>query len=412
MASLIDRNQTAAAWLTAAILCIAAPALVSPAAASERQVSVIGSSRIYQDVSSARNAAIAEGLLSAVERVALQMMPAESLKQNFEGISRILYDNRQDCILGYQVLKEISTGDHYRLLIRAAISEDKIETLLSEAGVSLRPEGMPRILLLLAEKHADDLHYRYWWQPRPVSAAQGNAARTLRQIFREKGFPLAAVRELPAAEIAAGIEAGPELTQAEAAAMARRADVDIAVFGKARAEETQNKMGGDIRTFAAKVSLSAVEAETETVLETVEKAGQAAGREIRAGSRDALAQAASRAGEVLAERIAEAWRQKARQAGPLEVHVKGDGDILKPLVRLRSALRRTEGVKDLQTRQRRRSEAVLVLTYEGRARELADKIILNTFEGFGVDIYKISPERIHIELITDPPITETDLGTE
>jgi hypothetical protein len=385
-------------------------ALACNAQASERQVSIIGSSRIYNDVTNARNAAISEGLLSAVELVALDMIGPEPLKYEFDTVSRSLYENRQAIIQGYQVLKESESDDHYRLLIRVTVSEDKISDLLAAAGVSATPEELPRLLFLMTENAGGEDSYQTGTSTENEAFSRSTAAGAVRRIFHERGFSMVGAEELSRASLAPGADAGGGFTPAQAYTLSRRTGAEVVVLGGARASETPNKMGRNIRTFKGSISLSALDAATETRIATVNESAIAAGSSTRKASKEALTNAGTRAAQKLAERIISAWQQRLAE-DRIEVLVKGGGDILKPLVQLREALRTISGVGALQTRQRSHSQALLSLRYDGSARDLADRLILSTFEGFGVDIYELSDERIHIELVTDQPITETDLDS-
>ncbi|HMA85324.1 MAG TPA: hypothetical protein VKN73_06455 [Desulfosalsimonadaceae bacterium] len=391
-----------AALIALAVMLI--PGLPALADTAEKEIAVIGSSRIYDNVTSARNAAVAEGLLSAVESVALERIPEQTLKTDFDLISAKLYEKRLDFTQGYQVLKEVNTGEYYRLLIRTTVSVAKIQNMLQDLGIAMAPEALPKALFLVAEKHADDLSFYYGWQTQGSSFAQNAAVKSIKQVFREKGFPVIDQRDLAFDEIFADLELSAEITKAEAIMLGRRTQADVVIFGKARASETSNKMGGDIKTFKGTVSVTAVDVENEAVIQTIEQTETAADPNVSEGSRHALSNAGYRTGKILSEKISAAWQQQTQQKDRLEVHVKGEGDILPQLVSFRKALRDMEGVKALQTKERSRSEAVLSLNYEGSARSLADRILLTTFDGFGVNIYELTENRLRIDLLTDPAV--------
>ncbi|MDZ7833773.1 MAG: hypothetical protein U5L07_18655 [Desulfobacterales bacterium] len=398
--------QLAVTLVLAAVLVSGGPAAAESA---EKEITVIGSSRIYDNVTSARNTAVAEGLLSAVESVALGMISEQALKTDFDLISTKLYENRQDFTRGYQVLKELNTGKHYRLLIRSTVSTDKIQNMLQDLGIAVAPEALPKILFLVAEKHADDLSFSYWWQTRGSQFIQTAAVKPMKQAFKEKGFPVIDEQELPAEQILADLELSAEITQPEAIMLGRRVQADVVILGKARAAETPNKMGMDTKTFKGTVSVKAVDVQNETVIQTAEQTKTAADQNVREGSRHALSNAGYQTGKILVERISAAWQQQTREKGRIEVHVKGKDDILPQLVSFRKTLLAMEGVKALQTTERSTSEATLSLNYDGSARSLADKILLTAFDGFGVNIYELTEKRIAIDLLTGPSLMESDL---
>jgi hypothetical protein len=402
--------QIAALCLAGAVLTVAAAA---GAAAAERKVTVIGSSRIYDDVSNARNAAIAEGLLSAVEIVALDVISHQRLKANFDVLSRQIQENRQAFTLGYQVLKEVNAGDHYRLLIRSTVSTDKIQAMLEEAGIGASAEKLPRILLLVAEKKAAANAFNYWWRPSGAYAGKNVSVQAIRQILDKQGYPLLRPEDLNRSEILGELAPPAGMTRSEALAMGRRAGADVVIFGKARAQTTSNKMGGtNIKTFKATVSIAALDVRQEARIAAVDQTATAAHPKMAKGSRDALAKAGKQAGQALADRIATAWEARAEPADQMKVHIEGSGNILKELVQFRNALRQTEGVSGLRTLSRSSGEAELAVSYAGSARQLADQIILHAFDDFGVDIYEREEGLIRVRLLTDDggSISETDLG--
>ena len=397
-------------WLKSILLNIAAflmagyiivPGMPNAAGAADKEVAVIGSSRIYNNVTSARNSAVAEGLLSAVESVALEMVPRDRLKSDFEIISARLYDNRLEFTQGYQVLQEVNTGEYYRVLIRTTVSVDKIQTMLQEMGIAMAPEDLPKILFLVAEKYADDISFSYWWRTEGIVFEQNAAVKPMAQVLRKQGFPVIDSQELAKDEILAELDLSAELTATEAILIGQRAGAEVVVFGKASAAETPNKMGGEIKTFQGSISLTAVDVKTEAIIATTDQTETAADTNVRDGSRYALSNAGFQTGKSLVEKISAAWHQQAQQIGPLEIHINGEGDILPHLVSFRKILRNTEGVTQLQTIERSRNEALLSVKYEGSPRGLADKILLTAFDGFGVNIYEITENRINIELLTD-----------
>lgn len=396
--------------LAGAVLTVAAAPI---AAAAQRKVTVIGSSRIYNDVTNARNAALAEGLLSAVEIVALDIISPQRLKTNFDVLSGKIQENRQNFTLGYQVLKEVNTGDHYRILIRSTVSTDKIRAIIKETDAAESSERLPRILLLVAEKNAEANAFNYWWRSSGPYAGKNASVEAVRQALDKQGYSLIRPEDLNRNEILGDPAPAAELTAAEAEALGRRAGADVVIFGKARAETTSNKMGGtNLKTFKATVSIAAVDVRQGVRIADVNQTATAAHPNIAKGSRDALAGAGQQAGQNLADRIATAWEAREEQADKLKIQLKGSGNILKEVVQFRNTLRRTEGVSGLQTRSRSSGETVLAVNYEGSARQLADRIILYAFDDFGVDVYEIEEGLIRVRLLTDDggSITETNVG--
>lgn len=82
----------------------------------------------------------------------------------------------------------------------------------------------------------------------------------------------------------------------------------------------------------------------------------------------------------------------------IEVVVAGTRN-LKHFIQFRQALGGLAGVAALSTREMTADRTTLVVTYQGRARELADALMMNTFDAFGVRIYEVSDYNLQVELI-------------
>jgi hypothetical protein len=82
----------------------------------------------------------------------------------------------------------------------------------------------------------------------------------------------------------------------------------------------------------------------------------------------------------------------------IEVVVAGTRN-LKNFIQFRQRLSGLAGVETLSTREMTADHTTLVVTYQGDARGLADALMLNTFEAFGVRIYDVSDYGMQIELI-------------
>jgi hypothetical protein len=90
--------------------------------------------------------------------------------------------------------------------------------------------------------------------------------------------------------------------------------------------------------------------------------------------------------------------QAADGPAVIEVVVAGTRN-LKHFIQFRQALGGLAGVAALSTREMTADRTTLVVTYQGRARELADALMMNTFDAFGVRIYEVSDYNLQVELI-------------
>jgi hypothetical protein len=117
------------------------------------------------------------------------------------------------------------------------------------------------------------------------------------------------------------------------------------------------------------------------------------------GGREALSGAGALAGDGLARQVMAAWQQDQDRNAIIEVAVEGTGGHIASFVRLRTTISSLSGVRELKMKEMSTDQAAMAVSYQGSARSLADALLLNTFSGFGIDIYEVTPETIRIRLV-------------
>ncbi len=386
------------------ILCMvfsAAEALGQPALSGEEKIITIGHSRIYSDIDSAKQAAIYEGLLSAVQNAAFRLISTKEMTGNFKTVAGVLVRLRGDFIQGYRILEEYQTEKHYQVLIQATISIKKIKEAFARAGLSPAPARMPSVLFMIAEKNIDDMKFDYWWRGGYLSSSDQAVLSPIRQIFTQKGFKVIEPdsAETSNKDLLSGLHIGEEPADYQASIVASRLNADIVVVGKATAEAAANRMGEDVRTFRARVNLRVIDAGTGEKLTTTREQAMNVSQDPDKGAKNALADAAYQAGRQLADRISSLWRNASQTADKFMIRVQGE-DILPHLEKLRSALKEQPGISELRTTEMTASQAILAVDYQGTAQELADNLLMQSFERFGVNISEISAEGMSVELIS------------
>jgi hypothetical protein len=81
---------------------------------STKTVVVIGKATIFQDDSAnAREEAISNSLVSSIESMVVELLPLESLVQNFQILNEVLYGKTRKFIQGYKVLAEYPSENKY-----------------------------------------------------------------------------------------------------------------------------------------------------------------------------------------------------------------------------------------------------------------------------------------------------------
>ncbi len=382
--------------LCAICLLTAGPCLANPGA-DKNEVLVMGDSRIYTDVMAARSAAVSQCLTSAVQETAIGMIPFSVLAEKYETISDLLTSHRDQVISDYKVLKEIHTEKHYRVLVQVAISAVKLKEVLANAGIVISAENLPEILFLITEKQADDIAPRYWWREVKSLFQTDAAIRSMKTIFAEKGFPVIDDEMVPYG-LFEDMALTSELTEEQALELGKRLNADIVIIGTAFAAEMSNRMGEDILTLKATVAAQGWLTETGEPIGRTTYSETKVSKNIAVGSSEALSDAGIQAGLDLTSQIMTEWHARMTKTDEITLTITGS-DILPYLVLFRNKLKTIEGVTRQQTLEMTPDEAVLLVQYDKPSQELADALLRKTFEPFGINIYEISHNTLHIELV-------------
>jgi len=133
------------------------------------------------------------------------------------------------------------------------------------------------------------------------------------------------------------------------------------------------------------------------IASTMQSAVSANSDEI-AGSREALTIAGALAGKELASQIAAAWQQEDQSHGMVEIVLEGTGNLAN-FIKFRSMLKDMPGVEEMQIKEIKSDQAIIMVSFQGSAKELADALILKTFESIGINIYEVSEKSLRIGLV-------------
>jgi hypothetical protein len=362
-----------------------------------KTITVIGESQILKDIPGARNSAISDCLLFAVQNAVIDQLPLPLLTEKFQSISSLLSDQRNNFILDYKVLQENKTDKQYRVLVSATVSLDKLQQALTNAGIVSTVEKMPQVLFLIAEQNVGDTDLKYWWQKeKPVEEAV--AVASIKEILKSKGFPVIDPQFIPT-DFFDNLQLGAALKDAEAIDLGKRLFADVVVVGTAVATEAPNRMGENIRSVKGAINVRVLFTGTGDQLGPIQNSSIAADRDNAAGSRQALSDAGRKTGEQLASQIVSKWEEIQKPTGEITINIKGH-NILAHLVEFRNALKNVQGVTNQRTLEIAPDAAVLSVSYQGTSQNLADAVLLQSFKGFGVNIYEITNRNLNIEMIS------------
>ncbi|RZB36973.1 MAG: hypothetical protein SRB2_01477 [Desulfobacteraceae bacterium Eth-SRB2] len=363
-----------------------------------KTVMVMGTGKIYQNNSArAREEAIAGSLVSAVDRVAMEIFPLESMVRYFQAFNEMIYNNTNKFIQDYKVLAEFPSTNNYRVMVEATVSIITLKKLMSSAGILLEEKPLPKILILISDQNQNDRSPNYWWgQEKYLSESFSITA--LVNTIKTKGFPIIDNHIISQNTRVNPIYDKPDLNDIEAINLSLSSQAGVVIVGKSVASISPNIIGENIRSFKAIVSARAIRTDTGAEIATTMQTSVTANTDEIAGVRDALSRAGSIAGEDLASQIVAGWQKQEEPSKILEIIVEGTGDIAN-FEKFRRILNNISGVKNLRIKELKPEEAVIIVDLQGTAKELADALMLKAFGLIGINIYEVSQDRLRIELI-------------
>ena len=366
---------------------------------STKTVVVIGTGKIYKENSaSARKKAIENSLVSAVESVAIDLIPPESLHQTFQSFNEALYHQTGKFIQGYKVLAEFKIKNAYRVMVEVNVSIAGLTKLMSDARIMSGGKSLPKILVLVSEQNLEDTSPKYWWGKKAVGGETFSVSAFI-ETMKSMGLP---VLDHPSIAQNTSIDDGydkADLDKEEAVNLGLNLKADIVIVGKTIIDQAQNIMGKNIRSFKGVVSARAIRTDTGEEIATITQSAVTANADETIGARKALSAAGSLAGEILASQIIDAWQKKDEQTNIIGIVVEGT-DNLANFEKFIGIINKISGVKHLQIKELKAKETVISVEFKGKAKTLADALMLKSYGSVDINIYEVSKNHLRVELIS------------
>ena len=365
-----------------------------------KTVTVIGTGNIAKGgISTAREEAIANSLISAVKTAAADLLPMGTLVAHFPTLNQILFENPAQFIQAYKVLGEYKHDRKYRVLVQATVQVEKVVGQLAGVGIIKKESAMPGILFFITEQNPETASPQYWWSGEDQRFLVTSGEKALGEIMRKKGFAVVDHGSTTSSARIDPIIRKPNLSNTEAAEIGTRLKADVVVIGISTARDTLNTMGGDRKSFKGTITARAVLTDTSEVIASTVQSAAAVNVDDTEGGRAAITAAGKLAAEQLAIEMTSVWRKNSAGKQTVEITVTGTRNLA-GFVKLRKIVSTTSGVNRIQVREIRGNQATILANYPGSADELADELMHNDFESFGINISDISPGRLEIEIMS------------
>jgi len=360
---------------------------------------VIGAATVSGgNVSAAREKAISNSLVTAMALMIGELLEVDSLVDNFPQLNQLLFDRKNTFIRDYKVLTEAAHGKSYRVVVKATVSGEKISQKLSDAGILRTRTTLPRVLFLVAEKNVREPLPIFWWSAEDANFVSISETRMAERL-KEAGFEIIdhrGAREKPLVNWSNFDK--PTLTDKEAAALGAGLKADVVVLVTSVASLSRNVMGSAMRSFNGTLEARAIRTDSAELMLNFTRTAVAANEDDIIGGKEALANVGDLAGRELAEQLVAVWQRQAGRPAVVELSILGTGHLAS-YVKLRKALNTISGVEGIRVKEIKPNEAILLVEYKGKAKDLAAALMVQNFKAFGINISEVTNNSLRIELV-------------
>lgn len=383
------------------IIAIALLSLAAPAAAQDevKVTEATGEAAIVGDVQAAKAAAKDDALRNCVQQVATTIVTAATESDQAQLLSDKIYSHSTGYIRKFDVLEEKQDGNVWTMKLKCEVSEGKLDEDLMAFGIAYRREGMPRIMVMIAEQAINATEASGWWQ------GGGNAAdlRVMENAFMDRmsksGFTFVDPEILSGKVKLEVVGADPNAQQARE--IGSLAGAEVVIVGRAIAKPL-GSIALDNGTFfsaVANVSARAVDTKTGRILASAEFTGKAGkGFEQTTSGRNALSEAGRQLAADLFGKIGKVWATKQSGTRSIDVVVKGTDDFARVSAFQAALVNGVKGVKGVELRNMEDGKAELDVTITGTASAFATDLATRKLPGFTVKVKKVTQGSVEVEI--------------
>jgi hypothetical protein len=354
-----------------------------------RLVDTIGTASLtHSNTAAARQAAIDNGLVAAVDLALTNLVARDVVVHNFQLINQSIYNAPNRFIQDFKVLAETSGGGLYRVALQASVAVPKLSEALTGLGIMLGNQRVPKVLLLISDKNTDDFMAALPPGAQPPAHA---TRRAMADSMNARGLKVVGSDLIPAKPI----------SDAEAVELARQQGADMVVVGDSVTDIAANTMGNELKSYTATVNLRALQVSDGTQVGALRRSAVKASADWASGSAAAQEQAGALGADGLASAIIHTWQQGASSRERLIIDVEGIGGQVAAFVKFRGQLQEIPGVKAMQIEEMTPDTARLSAQYQGSSRSLAEALMERTYQGFGINIYAVDATGMKVQLVAE-----------
>jgi hypothetical protein len=327
-----------------------------------------------------------------------EILEVEVLVSQFARLNELLFDQTNKFVQDYKVLTEADLEKRYRVIVEATVSRKKISKLLTDSGILRLQTALPSVLLLVAEQRLEQPAAGFWWGTQGADF-HSLAASAMAEQLKQAGFIVIDSRE---ARSRTGVHWDafdkPDLTDQEAALLGSQLMAQVVVAGTAAVSPSTNIMGSAMRSFNGTANIRAIRTDPVETRLTIGRTAVAMNENDAAGGRQALMEVGDVAGQALAQELTTVWQVRAGQPSKIDMVIRGTSHLAY-YVQFRKSLNTIPGVGAIRVKEIKPNEATLQVEYKGKPQDLAEALMQQHFEAFGINIFEVTADAVRVEII-------------
>jgi len=352
-----------------------------------------------ENVDKARELAIQNALASAVESAVSKILPAEKIEADFQLLSDRIYNPIQKFIKGFRVLAEAQSNEYYRVYVKSTISVDTLRNNLLEIGVRMEKKKLPGILMFISEQNINQPIYQ-WWRIKPLAPPFNPAEIEFNKILKQKNYQIVSRYKLVRKLWARTEFQQDQPEKDDFISFARSNNAQIVLVGHVETFPSPGIIGSEMASIDAKIFVEAYQTQTGIVIAQTEQTARAINYNEVIGAKEAVTKAATQAAEILATQIETGLQKAGMNAAQVELLVSGTKKLAYFVAFRKTLASEIQGVSAIRLKELKSNEAKIEVDFTEGGDVLAKRLMLQSFDNFGLNIKKISTSQLSLELVS------------
>ena len=340
----------------------------------------IGTGRVVdENIADARNEAISEGFVKAIEEYLIRRIGPQDMANNFQRLDEEILSQSKEAVQDYQIISEFRTERYVRVLMKARVNEVVLEQKLKTMGL-LEIDTVQTAVLFLVSQKKEGFATTYWWGDPTRSAPITETELALSRVFEERGFRVINRSFLP-----------PEESCDEGMLRLGLSDEDVAEWGKLFS--AQIVVAGEASLYGqsrATVFLRAVKLPEGVVVAQGYREGVSGG--TTEGEENAIGLAVTSWANDMIPHIMAGVEPGHRIVSEMSIKVNGLDSYGNFLVFKDFLKSNFPQITSVLERRLTKNSVTLGVKIEGGSKDLAEKVLNHPDAPFPFEIYELSDQ--------------------